>query len=435
MVDQAPVNIMFADRDLIVRYMNSASHAALKKIKQHVRVDPDTLIGQSIEVFAKDKQRQRQILADPANLPVRMQRTLGPETVDLLISPLFDDQQNYLGAMLTWELITERIAREQEEAQREQESREQSQAEALETKAQVILGLVSSLANGQFDLDFPDLGDDAIGKIATALSRAVRSVRDTLSEVRDGASTVAIASTEMSKASEEISRGAQQQAERLDETASSLEEITTTVKQNSENAQEARALANGSRDVATEGGKVVGSAVQAMSEINEASKKIGEIITTIDEIAFQTNLLALNAAVEAARAGEQGRGFAVVAAEVRNLAQRSASSAKEIKALIQDSNSKVEKGTKLVNMSGETLGDIVDSVKRVTDIVVEIAAASESQLAGIERVNSAMNQMDRVTQTNANQTEELAGTSNSVLNTAQQLDEMVSQFQLGKTSR
>ena len=184
--------------------------------------------------------------------------------------------------------------------------------------------------------------------------------------------------------------------------------------------------------MAEKGGEVVTRAIQGMNEINAASRKIADIITAIDEIAFQTNLLALNAAVEAARAGEQGRGFAVVAGEVRNLAQRSAAAAKEIKGLIQDSVAKVENGAKLVNQSGETLGEIVTSVKRVTDIVSEIAAASREQAGGIDQVNKAVTQMDQVTQGNASQTEELSGTAESLSGQADHLQQLVAQFHLVK---
>lgn len=317
-----------------------------------------------------------------------------------------------------------------EAAERERNDRDRRESELQQKKVQQVLQIVNAVADGNFDFVVPDLGDDPVGQVARALESAVDAIRSALKEVRSVAETVASAASEMTAASTEISKGAQHQASSLEETASSLEEITSTVKQNTDNAQQARQLANGSRDVADKGGAVVGEAVRAMGEINQASTRIADIITTIDEIAFQTNLLALNAAVEAARAGEQGRGFAVVAAEVRNLAQRSASAAKEIKALIQDSVRKVENGTSLVNQSGRTLEEIVGSVKRVTDIVAEIAAASKEQLTGIEQVNKAVSQMDRVTQNNASQTEEMSGTANSLLQHAEQLRGLVGRFRL-----
>lgn len=249
-------------------------------------------------------------------------------------------------------------------------------------------------------------------------------------EVDDIANSVAAASQELAAASEQLSSGAQQSASSLEETASSLEEITATVRQNADNADQANQLASNSRETAEKGGAVVAQAVTAMGEINQASRKIADIITTIDEIAFQTNLLALNAAVEAARAGEQGRGFAVVAGEVRNLAQRSATAAREIKGLIEDSVQKVETGSDLVNKSGETLEAIVTSVKRVTDIVGEIAAASREQTVGIEQINKAVAQMDQVTQSNASQTEEMSGTAVALSGQAEQLQAVVAQFNL-----
>lgn len=251
-------------------------------------------------------------------------------------------------------------------------------------------------------------------------------------EVDEISVAVAAASQQLAAASEQLSTGSQESASSLEETAASLEEITATVKQNADNADQANQLANSSRETAEKGGTVVSNAVRAMGEINQASKKIADIITTIDEIAFQTNLLALNAAVEAARAGEQGRGFAVVAGEVRNLAQRSATAAKEIKRLIEDSTQKVEVGSQYVNQSGETLEGIVTSVKRVTDIVAEIAAASREQSAGIEQVNRAMTQLDQVTQANASQTEEMSGTAVALSGQAEQLKQVVAQFNVSK---
>ena len=267
--------------------------------------------------------------------------------------------------------------------------------------------------------------------IKNSVNAAIEKLGSALTEVQQSASQVSSTSNQLSAASEQLASGAQEQASSQEETSSSLVEISATVKQNAENAQQARQLAENSREAAEKGGVVVQEAVVAMADINASSRRIADIITTIDEIAFQTNLLALNAAVEAARAGEQGRGFAVVASEVRNLAQRSATAAREIKGLIQDSVRKVESGSDLVNRSGNTLTEIVTSVKRVTDIVAEIAAASQEQATGIEQVSKAMSQMDQVTQHNSAQTEELSSTAEELSSTAEQLQSLTSQFELG----
>ena len=308
-------------------------------------------------------------------------------------------------------------------------------ARVISRPLRLTIDVLQALAKGDFTKQMEVHSKDEIGQMAAALNEAIEGIRTALQEVRSVADTVASSSQQLSAASEEISSEAQEQASSLEETASSLEEISATIKHNADNSQQARQLANTAREVADKGGTVVSSAVTAMGEINQASKKIADIITAIDEIAFQTNLLALNAAVEAARAGEQGRGFAVVAAEVRNLAQRSASAAKEIKGLIQDSVRKVENGSELVTRSGQSLQEIVTSVKRVTDIVSEIAAASREQSAGVEQVSKAVAQMDTVVQSNASQTEELSGTAESLTGQAEQLQGLVGRFQLEAGSK
>jgi methyl-accepting chemotaxis protein len=295
------------------------------------------------------------------------------------------------------------------------------------------VSVLEEVADGDLTVSLNVETGDEVGQMATALNRAVERLNGTMQEVAESAANANSSSQQLAAASEAIAAGAQKQAASLEETSASLEQITAAVRQSADNAQQANQLANGSKDSAVQGQEVVSKAIAAMSEINVASAKISEIISTIDEIAFQTNLLAVNAAVEAARAGDEGRGFAVVAAEVRSLAQRSALAAKEIKGLIQDTLRKVDAGTTLVNRSGETLHGIVGSIKRVSDIVGEIAASSAEQSTGIEQVNNAMTQMDQVTQSNSAQTEELSATAQTLSDQSARLLELVGTFTLSNS--
>src|SRR6266702_4476212 len=273
-----------------------------------------------------------------------------------------------------------------------------------------------------------------LAKLGEAINSLLESVADIVSNVKHSASEVLRGAEEISQGNANLSQRTEEQSSSLEETASSMEEMTSTVKQNADNAGQANQLSTAARDQAEKGGAVVGNAVRAMADINDSSKKISDIISVIDEIAFQTNLLALNAAVEAARAGEQGRGFAVVATEVRSLAGRSATAAKEIKELIQDSVRKVEDGSLLVTQSGQTLEQIVLSVKKVSDIVAEIAAASREQSSGIEQVNKAVMQMDEMTQQNAALVEEATAASQSMADQARDLTKMMDRFQVGEST-
>src|SRR5450830_35090 len=287
-------------------------------------------------------------------------------------------------------------------------------------------------------------GDIAAGNLAvqietqpgdrSSLLFAMRGMRDSLvaivSEVRAGTHTIATNSREIAAGNLDLSQRTEQQAASIEETASSMEQLTSTVKQNADHAHQANTLALSASGVAVKGGAVVAQVVDTMASINASSKKIVDIIGVIDSIAFQTNILALNAAVEAARAGEQGRGFAVVATEVRNLAQRSAAAAREIKTLIGDSVDKVDVGAKLVDQAGATMGEVVDSVKRVTDIIAEFSAASQEQTSGIDQINQAIIQMDNVTQQNAALVEQAAAAAQSMQEQAANLSRVVSIFKL-----
>ncbi|WP_373889608.1 methyl-accepting chemotaxis protein [Massilia sp. MB5] len=291
---------------------------------------------------------------------------------------------------------------------------------------------MTGLASGDADLSarLEVKGNDELAVIGKGFNEFIGKIHAVLTEVRTSSDSVAVASSEIKQGNADLSARTEQQASALEETAASMDELTSTVKQNADNARQANQLAASASEVATKGGVVVSQVVDTMASINDSSKKIVDIISVIDGIAFQTNILALNAAVEAARAGEQGRGFAVVASEVRNLAQRSAAAAKEIKELIGDSVSKVEAGSQLVVSAGSTMDEVVSSVRRVSDIVGEIAAASVEQSTGISQVNQAITQMDSVTQQNAALVEEAAAAAESLQDQAAKLVSLVSAFKM-----
>jgi methyl-accepting chemotaxis protein len=297
-----------------------------------------------------------------------------------------------------------------------------------------VTGLQGTLQQASESLDLtrraPVHSKDEISQTGRAFNHLMARLSEVMSTVRDSVEAVSTASKQIAAGNVDLSSRTEEQAASLQQTAASMEELTGTVRQNAENARQANGLAQSSVAVAVRGGDVVGEAVATMGEINASSEKIVDIIGVIDGIAFQTNILALNAAVEAARAGEQGRGFAVVATEVRTLAQRSAAAAKEIKMLIENSVSRIAAGTKLVNETGNTMGEVVTSIRRVTDIMGEIAAASDEQSKGIDQVGQSVTQMDEVTQQNAALVEQAAAAAHSMAQQAEMLRDAAAVFRI-----
>ena len=286
------------------------------------------------------------------------------------------------------------------------------------------------VAAGDFTQPIDADGEDEAAQVLKALGRMQANLASVVASVRSNSESVATASAQIAQGNQDLSQRTEEQASALQQTAATMEQLNTTVRNNADSAKQANQLAQGASSVAAQGGEVVGQVVSTMQGISDSSRKIGDIIGVIDGIAFQTNILALNAAVEAARAGEQGRGFAVVASEVRSLAQRSAEAAKEIKTLIGRSVEQVEQGTVLVDQAGKTMGEIVGSIRRVSDIVAEISSASAEQSSGISQVGDAVGQMDQVTQQNAALVEESAAAAESLKGQAQQLVQAVAVFKL-----
>ena len=412
-LDKASTSVLVADARHRIVYLNATAQVTFTRAEGEIRNTLPTfsaqmLQGSSLDALSEDP-AQEQLALDSLNASEVRERTLGALTFRTVSSPVVDDRGERIGTVMEWTDRTQEIGVEKE----------------MQTMlSAVINGDLASRIALRDKTGFFESASSSINHLADNLAEIVAQVKDAAGEVYRGAQEIASGNTNLQHRTEE-------QSASLEETASSMEQMTTTVRQNADNAGEANQLAVAARDQAERGGNVVNKAILAMSDINESAQKIADIIGVVDEIAFQTNLLALNAAVEAARAGEQGRGFAVVATEVRTLAGRSASAAKEIKELIKDSVQKVADGSVFVSRSGQTLEQIVASVKKVSDIVAEIAAASREQSSGIAQVNRAVLQMDELTQQNAALVEQATTASQSMAHEAHSLHEMMAGYKLG----
>jgi len=455
-LDSSSTSVMIANAEREIIYCNQAATDLFRQYEDEIRTrmpefDPDAIVGSSIE----------QINPDPAHIAAieaaqgthQEEMVMGSAHLLQTVGQVKDADGRLLGYVSEWRDRTPQVRVEAELASviDAAVAGDLSQRIGLEGKKGFYLELARQL-NALLDANANSL--DGVSNVLQALAQGDLTARmegdyqGVFARMRDDANrttaqltslvasimgaSVAIntASGEIAAGNSDLSRRTEQQAASLEETAASMEELTSTVKQNAEHAHEANRLVIGAAEVATRGGQVVGQVVDTMQEIERASRRIAEIISVIDGIAFQTNILALNAAVEAARAGEQGRGFAVVASEVRSLAQRSANAAKEIKVLIDDSVQKVATGSSLAGQAGQTMGEMVDSVNRVTGIMAEISAASQEQASGIEQVNQTIAQMDETTQQNAALVEEATAAARSMEEQAGQLTHAVSAFKL-----
>ena len=464
-LDNARSNVLVCDRSYTLVYANNQSVTTLRRLEGEIRkVMPtfavDKVIGSCIDQYHKNPSHQRQLLDNPKNLPYKTEIKIGPLILDLAVAAIMNERGEYVGNVVEWADITaqkkaqgevdklinaaatgqlsERInAEEFEGFFKDLSLGVNKMLDAVVTPLHEAQMVLTALAANDLTKTMTGTYEGEFEQMKSSLNSAMLTLSTALTTVREAAESVTSGAEQITKGNEDLSQRTSEQASSLEETSASMEEMTSTVKQNADNAKQANQLAVAARDIADRGGAVTKKAVDAMGEINKSSKKIADIITVIDEIAFQTNLLALNAAVEAARAGEHGRGFAVVAAEVRNLAQRSATAAKEIKGLINESIQRVTDGSELVNQSGKTLEEIVGSVKRVTDIIAEITAASQEQAQGIDQVNKAIMQMDETTQQNAALVEETTSASQSMKDQAKELMRQVEVFKVpaGESSR
>jgi methyl-accepting chemotaxis protein len=454
-LDNVTTNAMVADENNIVVYVNGAINEMLVRTETQIRRDiPEfraaTVLGSPMDIFGAGFTRSRM---SELRTTSRTEFELGGRIFAVMATPIVGAGGIRYGTVVEWVDRTDEVKAERETeaivraaasgdfARRlDPEGREgffriiAEQMNALLETAEVglndVVRVLSAIAKGDLTERIDGEYTGIFGRLKDDSNLTSESLTELILKIRSAVEQVNSAAREIALGNNDLSQRTEQQAASLEETASSMEELTGTVQQNAENARKANDLAIGARDIATKGGSVVGQVVDTMASINESAKKIVDIISVIDGIAFQTNILALNAAVEAARAGEQGRGFAVVAGEVRNLAQRSAAAAKEIKGLISDSVEKTNAGSRLVDQAGATMNEIVEAVRRVTEIMSDIAAASSEQRIGIEQVNRAVSQMESATQQNAALVEEASASAAALEEQAAELVSSIAVFRL-----
>jgi methyl-accepting chemotaxis protein len=456
-LDKASTNVMMADANHNIIYVNEALTDLFRRAQNDFRTEllgfnVSALNGLNLDIFHQNPTLKRTVL-DNMRTVTKSSFTVGGWHFDLVANPVIDDEGQRVGTVVEWQDRTHEIKIQNEikaivdavkggDLEKRLDTADKAGffqvlsmtindlTAVIENVFSDIAGIMGGMAGGDLSNRITNHYEGTYESCKDDINGTLDKLREVFSQIQDAATSISQSSDEIASGNNDLSNRAEQQAASLEQTASSMEELTGTVKHNADFAQQASLVANQARQLAEQGSQVAGSAIHAMQEINESNTRIGEIIGVIDEIALQTNILALNAAVEAARAGEQGRGFAVVAAEVRNLAQRSAEAAKEIKALIVDSVDKVEGGSKLVSEASKSLNEIVVGVKQMNTIIAQIASESEQQFQGIKHVNQAVAQMDDITQQNAALAEQAAAASVSMSDQTAHMRDLLAFFHL-----
>ncbi|MCC7292250.1 MAG: PAS domain-containing protein [Phycisphaerales bacterium] len=421
MITNAPINIMLADKDLNITYVNPATVKNLTPLAHLLPIPIDKVVGSNVDIFHKNPSYQRKILSDPKNLPHQAVIQLADQKLDLQVSAIFDDKGLYIGPMVTWANITEKLKLEE---------KIKSDQEILQNKVDQLLANVQAAAGGNLSTKVTVKGEDTVGQLGQGLERMIDSLRGVIVQIKEAADQFTEGARVIAEGSTSLSDGAQTQSANVEQMSASIQTLNKMIRDVADSAQSANKTAAETSQRAEEGGAAVEKNVEAMKLIDKSSEQIGEIISVIGEIASQTNLLALNAAIEAARAGEHGLGFAVVADEVRKLAERSSEAAKEIATLIKESTQRVKQGLELSEQTGAALKTIIDGVGKTAAGIGQIAQATEEQAQTAGEVNTGIQNIASITENNASAAEEMAGSSEELSGQANQLREIVGAFKI-----